>query len=362
MAITPSGMDYYSISPMDIVEVNISDCSYRGDVKPSVEKGIHATVYKLHPEMNFVIHTHQVNASVAGVLGLKSLDIVGDYPLLGGNVPCAEYGIPGSKKLCKHVTKSLKSTKGNAVIMIYHGALCFGKNQEEAFDAATQLEKACDDFVKNQYMTISGEKHFDLDNMRHFALSRINGAQNISTGGDCLQYDSERTENGFRLLHEEIKSIEVAFDRIEKCASANEIKIHNEIYKRHKSINYIKYSNKPNTKEVASLGLNLKPLLDDFAQIVGTNMKTTEKDACRIASTLKKSSAVFIRNEGALCVGNSRNDAEAVAMILEKNCKTLVGAALFDHIKPINWLECFAMRFFYKNKYSKTKLKTTKQL
>lgn len=355
MVITPSGMDYYSIEPTDIVEVNLSDCSYCGDVKPSVEKGIHAEVYRLYPDINFVIHTHQVNASVVGALGLKSIKIEGDYPLLGGDVLCAEYGIPGSKKLCQNVTESLKHSKGKAVVMVYHGALCFGKDQDEAFQAASQLEAACDAFIRNRYMQISEETTFRLDNMRQFALARIRTAKKRKTSNDPLQYDSERTEHGFRLIRNGVASFEVVPGQMEKGISENEAKIHKEIYKQFKNINYIKFSEEPNTKAVASFGLTLKPLLDDFAQIAGTFMKTTEKDASKISSSFRKSSAVFIRNDGALCVGNTKDDAEAVAMIVEKTCKTLVGAALFDHVKPIGSIECHLMRLVYQMKYSKVK-------
>ena len=36
--ITPSGRDYLSLEPGDIVAVNIADLAYEGDVKPSSEK------------------------------------------------------------------------------------------------------------------------------------------------------------------------------------------------------------------------------------------------------------------------------------------------------------------------------------
>ena len=57
--ITPSGMGYEHMRPEDLVTVNVEDCSYGGPRKPSSEKGIHAAVYSMRPEVNFVIHTHQ---------------------------------------------------------------------------------------------------------------------------------------------------------------------------------------------------------------------------------------------------------------------------------------------------------------
>ena len=67
--ITPSGRDYMGLTPDDIVLVKISDLSYEGDIKPSSEKGVHAACYRLRSDVNFVIHTHQTMASVAGLKG-----------------------------------------------------------------------------------------------------------------------------------------------------------------------------------------------------------------------------------------------------------------------------------------------------
>ena len=66
--ITPSGRAYETLTPEEIVLVNIEDLEYEGEIKPSSEKGIHAACYKLRPEVNFVIHTHQVNASIVSAL------------------------------------------------------------------------------------------------------------------------------------------------------------------------------------------------------------------------------------------------------------------------------------------------------
>ena len=40
--ITPSGRAYETLTPEEIVLVNIEDLEYDGEIKPSSEKGIHA--------------------------------------------------------------------------------------------------------------------------------------------------------------------------------------------------------------------------------------------------------------------------------------------------------------------------------
>ena len=87
--ITPSGMGYEHMGPEDLVKVRIEDCSWEGERKPSSEKGIHADAYRLRPEVNFVIHTHQEAASIYGVTGRTLTGL--ESECLGAAVPCAEY-------------------------------------------------------------------------------------------------------------------------------------------------------------------------------------------------------------------------------------------------------------------------------
>lgn len=131
--ITPSGRDYETLGPDDLVKVRIENLSYSGKYKPSSEKGIHASCYKYRPECSFVIHTHQFYAS-AICAEEKDTDFV----------PCAEYGFSGTKKLMKNVVSVIIShPKRNWFLMAKHGALLLGSSYENAFLLAKELEEKC---------------------------------------------------------------------------------------------------------------------------------------------------------------------------------------------------------------------------
>ena len=131
--ITPSGMAYETLTEDKLVKVNISDCSYEGDIKPSSEKGIHAVCYKLRPDANFVIHTHQFYAS-AVCAEEESTDFA----------PCALYGLSGTKKLTGNVEKCIRDYPDKCTfLMAKHGALCIGTSYDDAFALADQLEEYC---------------------------------------------------------------------------------------------------------------------------------------------------------------------------------------------------------------------------
>lgn len=356
--ITPSGRDYLSLTTDEIVEVAISDCSYSGDIKPSSEKRIHAELYKLYPEVNFVIHTHQNNASFVSVLDMNSIAVSNKYSFLCKEVICAAYGLPGTKKLCGNVAKALAVSKGKAVILKNHGALCFGTDYEEAFKVAQELEAACEDFIRDKSLEAIGKSDINTEEIGCFALSKLTGkAIARKENYSLFSCESERTHTGFRLNICD-KTFDIIWDQPEDTIPSDsflssEVKIHNEIYKNNTKINNIIHTNTTGILDVSCAGIKLLPLLDDFAQIAGTSVETVEMDASKISSSLKGSPAVFIQNNGALCCGISKGDAIAVNLVTEKNCKALIGAALLGKIKYINPFECILMRFIYLKKYSK---------
>lgn len=346
--ITPSGRDYLTLSPEEIVKVSIADLSYRGDIKPSSEKGIHAEIYKHNPKINFVIHTHQKNASVLSAMGLDSISV----DTANQNIICASYALPGTKKLRKNVSQALRRSNGNAIIMKNHGAICFGKDDEEAFGLASDLENSCNDYIVKQYKEISNEENYDPDRMRQFLLNRIKEQDilDLESTGSC--YNSKRTEDGFILYFEHKDNVHVKFGESSSFLS-EEAKIHNAIYGKCKNINHIIHASSPDILAISRANITLYPMVDDFAQIVGTKVKTVIYTANDIANALKNTSALIIKNKGALCCAASEEDAFAIEMILEKNSKIALCSSLFKDVKPLSKLDSMLMRFVYLKKYSK---------
>lgn len=352
--ITPSGRDYLSLTPKDIVEVSISDCSYTGNVKPSSEKGVHAEVYKLYPDINFVIHTHQEYASAVSVLGLNTIKVSNEYPTLCGEVICADYGLPSTKTLRRNVAKALTLSRGNAVIMKNHGALCFGESYQQTFQVAQELENACENFLRE--LKLDQLKSRDMDPFKTgcFALSKLT-SKTFSSDIILSSSESERTANGFRLIKEgqTYDIITDKFSNIPPTDLLTEIQLHNKIYKSHPNINNMIYTTTPAILAVSCAGINMYPLLDDFAQIAGACVKTVTMDADQISSALKKSPAVLLENNGAICCGYTKGDAQAVSIVTEKNSNALIYAALSGKVKYIKHIECMIMSFVYRMKYSK---------
>ncbi len=109
------------------------NCLAAGRLRPSSEKALHAGAYKLRPDINFIIHTHQFYASVISAAGL-------DMPF----APAGAYAPPGSGALSSNIVKLIRrSPEKQAFLMEKHGALCLGRSSDEAFDTADMLEGEC---------------------------------------------------------------------------------------------------------------------------------------------------------------------------------------------------------------------------
>ena len=99
--ITPSGKAYTDITFDNIPSVKISDCSYdKHGAKPSSEKLVHASAYKVRKDINYVVHTHQLYASA---ICAEEKDVTLSD---GTKIYCANYALSSTKKLAKEVLKT----------------------------------------------------------------------------------------------------------------------------------------------------------------------------------------------------------------------------------------------------------------
>lgn len=361
--ITPSGIAYEDLTPEKIVLVNVADCTYDGDIKPSSEKGIHAACYALRPEVNFVIHTHQVNASIVSALGRDINNVTGeDKDVIGDNVPIAAYGLPGTGKLKKGVIAAITRSDSKAAIMAHHGAVCMGTSYEDAKDVASRLENVCERFVLNKYAELKGTFGGKLADINSYVVEKYGKKANAPEIPACK---SERDGSVFNISLVDgdgaITRIDIATGNVIAGDGCEEsIELHRAVYKKRDDVNYIYHTKNEYAVAASKLGKTMKPLLDDFAQLCGPtvrlaayNPNDTLKTSKKVVKKLKGRNAVLLENNGALCVAGSEYDAGAVEIVMDKGCKTYIGAKMFERFKPINPIETRLMRIIYLKKYSK---------
>ncbi len=355
--ITPSGKPYVGLTPDDIVEVAIEDLAWSGDVKPSSEKGIHAEVYKKYPDANFVIHTHQKVASAVSVLK-KGIDTLSGAAksVIGDNVLLASYGLPGTKKLRKGVTAALNASASKAAIMAHHGTVCFGKDEDEAFEVARMLEKTSEEYILKGSKEKYGIVTDTIEGFCEQIVSKVSSNNSKVEVDKSALYNSEcnREEGTIKLTN---------------CADGSEINVdlatgacdskvygtaaaHRAIYLSQPKFNYIIHNSDKETVAVSMIGKTMKPLLDDFSQLCGTKVKVAKNEA-DCGKKIKGKNAVLLKDKGALCCGGVESDAEAVSMIMSKASLAQLATCVYEAAKPINPIEALLMRVIYLKKYSK---------
>jgi L-fuculose-phosphate aldolase len=144
--ISPSGMNYREIKPGDIVvldsDINIVD----GFRIPSVERGMHVTVYNARPDVNAVVHTHPLYSTVLGVNGMELPGISEDFvQIVGDKIICSEYALPGTMELAHNAVKGLGNY--NAVLLPNHGTLNVGPNMPMALTICHVVEKTAHIYI-----------------------------------------------------------------------------------------------------------------------------------------------------------------------------------------------------------------------
>lgn len=359
--ITPSGRAYDTLTPEEVVVVNIEDCSHEGDIKPSSEKGVHADAYKHHPMVNFVIHTHQKAATIVSITGMDITNVYDEFkPVLGDYVPVADYAMSTTNSLRKKVETCMIENPGcRAFMLMHHGALTMGNTFDEAFEVAEALEACCEKVLKDNYLRHSWAKTYSDEDKRNYFLDK-NGAGKMPETV-CDLGSSVRNGNMFTLTYDGGKKVDIDMasglgvnDIAPKCA-----KIHKAIYET-EDCTMINHIASPYVVAVSCTGEGMLPMIDDFAQIVGLDVKNcpwidgdTDECAKEIGDAIDGRNAVLIEGNGAMVTGNNEGDLQALEIIMDKGCQAVVDCDIFNRPHYVPKTECFLMRTVYLAKYSK---------
>ena len=140
-AITPSNYDYLKMTPDDVCILDFELNLLEGHLKSSVESAMHGAIYQVRPDVNAIIHTHQVYASALTLIKAPIPALFDEQArYLGRSVEIIPYAPSGTGFLKNVVAKHVKN-HNNAFMMQNHGALVFGHDMERAVHNVEILEK-----------------------------------------------------------------------------------------------------------------------------------------------------------------------------------------------------------------------------
>lgn len=267
--ITPSGIAYEHLTADDLVTVRIADNGYESAVTPSSERKIHSALYGLRKDVNFIVHTHQPLASALS-LSPQTAILTSDAPvaqreILGDQIPVARHALSGTERLRDNLLWAASHHPAcNAMLMQHHGAICLGKDHDHAFAIAHALEAVC----RNQFEAICGPYQPPLPRQVRLSNRQF-----------TIQYPNQE-------------------------------------------VGTVLHVTTPYVMHMSKRGRSLPPYLDDQAMIGGfvTRVASSRPSEKALNRALRFQGAVFLQGQGALCVGPTPEDAQAMASVLEKNC------------------------------------------
>jgi L-fuculose-phosphate aldolase len=140
IAITPSGRPYLKMAVEDVCVVDLDGRSLDGNLKPSIEAGMHLGIYGQRPDVKAVVHTHQTYASVLSIVN-RSIPALFDEIIveIGPVVEVIPYAFSGSVELVQNVVGKLNN-QCHCYLIQNHGALSMGSDMERALKNVELLE------------------------------------------------------------------------------------------------------------------------------------------------------------------------------------------------------------------------------
>ncbi len=131
MMITPSGMNYDTMTVEDIVLLDLELNTIEGKWKPSVESPTHAEIYKHRPDVKAVVHVHSTYATAFAVAHAAIPVVMEETAqVIGHEVLTAPYAMCGTRELAVNTVNTLGD--GKAVLLANHGLIGVGPNLQEA--------------------------------------------------------------------------------------------------------------------------------------------------------------------------------------------------------------------------------------
>ena len=148
LLITPSGMTYPSLTPEDIVLMDLEGqtSSPRSPRLPSSEWRFHVDIYQQRNDVQAIVHTHSVYATALACLE-KSIPAFHYMVAMAGgkDIRCAPYATYGTQTLSDLALVALKDRK--ACLLAHHGVIATGADLARAFALASEVETLAQQYI-----------------------------------------------------------------------------------------------------------------------------------------------------------------------------------------------------------------------
>ena len=173
MAVTPSATDYRLVRADDVVILDIETLEVvEGDQTPTVEKGLHARMLRMHRGRHASVHTHQPIASAVALLHeILPWPERSERDVLGPHVGFVPYRPSGTGMLARAFAKALRPDIF-AYLLASHGVICAGADLKAAAGMIRKIEAAAAIHLRDR---IRGRANLD-GQVRAFVMNALEKA------------------------------------------------------------------------------------------------------------------------------------------------------------------------------------------
>jgi L-ribulose-5-phosphate 4-epimerase len=151
LLIKPSGVDYDTLGPDDLVEVDLETGELIDSVRrPSVDLPHHLYLYRKMPEICGIVHTHSNYATAMAAVGRPiplCLTAIADQ--FGAEIPCTPYVDNESDHIGQAILRH--RNRSPAILLGNHGVFAWGPTPRAALKAAVMTE----DVAKTVHLAIA---------------------------------------------------------------------------------------------------------------------------------------------------------------------------------------------------------------
>ncbi|MEM9044495.1 MAG: class II aldolase/adducin family protein [Pseudomonadota bacterium] len=178
--ITPSGRDYESLTPSDIVAMDFDGMWRSGSPVPSSEWRFHRDILAQRPEIGAIVHTHPVHSTALAVhnRGIPAFHYM--VAMAGGSdIRCSAYATFGTQALSDAVLNALEGRQ--ACLMAHHGMIACGPDLDAALRLAVEVELLAAQYLNA--LQLGEPPHLDEEEMAR-VLAKFQAGYGYASGPD----------------------------------------------------------------------------------------------------------------------------------------------------------------------------------
>jgi L-fuculose-phosphate aldolase len=205
---TPTAVCKGMMTVDDLIVCDMDGNKIEGSRERTSEIAMHATIYRMRPDVRSVLHAHPPVATGFAAAGRALNVALLPEVIIGlGSVPLADYGLPGTPALTDGMLPYIP--KYDAILMANHGAVCYGADVHQAYFRMETVEH----FARITFVAemLGGARALPREEVRKLFESRgrygVNSRAEMEPGSPVVAEDVQAASERFELTRAELVAI-----------------------------------------------------------------------------------------------------------------------------------------------------------